>query len=400
MKFKYIAFNKEGKKQKGIVEANDINEAKSLLRDLILIDIKPFKTFNLNISLSKSINKKELSKLFLTLGLYLKASIPLVTAIKLTKNQMEEGNIVKFLDFLEKEIKEGSSFSSALEKQKIIKLSPYIINTIKVGEESGKLYIVLIELSKFLKDEDKLFSKTSQALIYPSFIILMAIFMISFMLTTVVPKITKVFSSLHQQLPPITRFVINTSEFFKHHYILLALIFFGIIFAFIFAYKKIYKFKLIFDAFLLKVPVIKKIIISKELGRFSYMVYVLTNSGVNYITAVNLATNTIQNEKIKKVFKDALEDVIEGKKLSISLKKAGFDFDKSFLQALSLGEETGEVGEILKNISEIYFEENEAKINTILSLIEPALIIIVGGIIGFIVTAMLLPMFSMNMFKS
>ncbi len=399
MKFKYIAFNKEGKKQKGIIEANDINEAKSLLKDLILIDIKPFKTFNLNISLSKSINKKELSKLFLTLGLYLKASIPLVTAIKLTKNQMEEGKIVKFLDFLEKEIKEGSSFSSALEKQKIIKLSPYIINTIKVGEESGKLFVVLIELSKFLKDEDKLFSKTSQALIYPSFIILMAIFMISFMLTTVVPKITKVFSSLHQQLPPITRFVINTSEFFKHHYILLALIFFGIIFVFIFAYKKIYKFKLIFDAFLLKVPVIKKIIISKELGRFSYMVYVLTNSGVNYITAVNLATNTIQNEKIKKVFKDALEDVIEGKKLSISLKKCGFDFDKSFLQALSLGEETGEVGEILKNISEIYFEENEAKINTILSLIEPALIIIVGGIIGFIVTAMLLPMFSMNMFK-
>ena len=150
---------------------------------------------------------------------------------------------------------------------------------------------------------------------------------------------------------------------------------------------------------MLKIPVIKKIIISKELGKFSYLVYVLTNSGVNYITAVSLATNTIENEKIKLTFQKALKDVVEGKKLSISLKKAGFDFDKSFLQALSLAEETGEVGEILKNISEIYFEENESKINTILSMIEPILIIIVGGVIGFIVTAMLLPMFSMNMLK-
>ena len=399
MKFKYTAFDKSGKKQKGIVEAGNTKEAKLLLKDLVLLDIKPVKSFSLNINLSKSVSKKELSKLFLTLGLYLKASIPLINAIKLTKNQTEDTKTVKFLDFLEKEIKEGSSFSAAVEKQKIINLSPYIINTIKVGEESGKLYLVLIEMSKFLKDEDKLFSKTKQALIYPGFIILMAIIMVSFMLSTVVPKITKVFSSLHQKLPPITQFVINVSNFFKNHYLFIALIFFGIIFIFVVAYKKIFKFRLFIDSLLLKLPVVKKIIISKELGRFSYLVYVLINSGVNYITAVNLAVNTVENEKIKSVFKKAITDVIEGKKLSISLKKAGFDFDKSFLQAIALGEETGEVGEILKNISEIYFEENESKINTILSMIEPILIIIVGGIIGFIVTAMLLPMFSMNMFK-
>ena len=399
MKFKYTAFDKNGKKQKGVIEANNINEAKSLLKNLILIDIKLAKNFNLNISLSKNVSKKELSKLFLTLGLYLKASIPLINVIKLTKNQTEDTKIVKFLDFIEKEIKEGSSFSAALEKQNIINLSPYIINTIKVGEESGKLYLVLIEISKFLKDEDKLFSKTKQALIYPSFIILMAFIMISFMLSTVVPKITKVFSSLHQKLPPITQFVINLSNFFKNHYLIIFIIVFGVIVIFILAYKKIYKFKFFIDSLMLKIPIINKIIISKELGKFSYLVYVLTNSGVNYITAVNLAINTLENEKIKSTFKNALKDVLEGKKLSIALKKAGFDFDKSFLQALSLAEETGEIGEILKNISEIYFEENENKINTILSMIEPMLIIFVGGVIGFIVTAMLLPMFSMNMFK-
>ena len=398
MKFKYTAFDKNGKKQKGIIEAQNIKEAKKLLKELTLLDIKPVKNLNFNIN-PKKINKKELSKLFLTLGLYLKASIPLINAINLTKSQSENNKTIKFLDFLEKEIKEGKNLSTALEKQKIIVLSPYVINTIKVGEESGKLYLVLIEMSKFLKDEDKLLSKTKQALIYPAFIILMSIIMISFMLTIVVPKITKVFSSLHQQLPPITEFIINTSNFFKQNYITLGIIFFIFVLSIVISYKKVYKFRLFIDSLLLKIPVIKKIIISKELGKFSYLAYVLTNSGVNYITAVNLCTNTIENEKIKSVFKKAINEVLEGKKLSTSLIKAGFNFDKSFIQALSLAEDTSEVGEILQNISEIYFEENESKINTILSLIEPILIITIGGIIGFIVTAMLLPMFSMNMLK-
>ena len=398
MKFKYTAFDKNGKKQKGIIEAQNIKEAKKLLKELTLLDIKPVKNLNFNIN-PKKINKKELSKLFLTLGLYLKASIPLINAINLTKSQSENNKTIKFLDFLEKEIKEGKNLSTALEKQKIIVLSPYVINTIKVGEESGKLYLVLIEMSKFLKDEDKLLSKTKQALIYPAFIILMSIIMISFMLTIVVPKITKVFSSLHQQLPPITEFIINTSNFFKQNYITLGIIFFIFVLSIVISYKKVYKFRLFIDSLLLKMPVIKKIIISKELGKFSYLAYVLTNSGVNYITAVNLCANTIENEKIKSVFKKAINEVLEGKKLSTSLIKAGFNFDKSFIQALSLAEDTSEVGEILQNISEIYFEENESKINTILSLIEPILIITIGGIIGFIVTAMLLPMFSMNMLK-
>ena len=400
MKFKYIAFDKKGKKQKGFIEASDINEAKLLLKNLIILDIKPVKNFSFNFTFSKNVPKKNLSKLLMTLGLYLKASIPLVTSIRLTKNQLENTKLVKFLDKIEKDIKEGKSFYSSIESQKIINIPYYIVNSIKVGEESGKLGIVLIEMSKFLKDEDKLFSKTKQALIYPLFIIIMAVFMIFFMLTTVVPKIVKIFANLHQKLPAITIFVINTGNFLKQHYLLLSIILVFVVSVFIFFYKKVYKFRLFIDAFLLKIPFIKKIIISKELGRFSYLVYILTSSGVNYVTAINLASNTIENEKIKSTFQKALNEVIEGKKLSVSLVKAGFDYDKSFLQAIALAEETSEVAEILKNLSEIYFEENESRINILLSMLEPILIIVVGGIIGVIVTALLLPLFSMNMFKS
>ena len=103
--------------------------------------------------------------------------------------------------------------SKSFESQKFIKIPKYVISSIKVGEESGKLSVVLIEMAKFLKEEEKLLSKTTQALVYPLFIVMVSIFLVSFMLTTVVPKIVKVFENLNQKLPPITEFVINLSNF-------------------------------------------------------------------------------------------------------------------------------------------------------------------------------------------
>ena len=398
MKYKYTAYNKSGKKVKGVVEALDINEAKILLNDLVLIDLKPVKEFNVNFSFKK-VSKKDLSKLLYTIGLYLKASIPLKTSLKLTKNQLENHKLIKFLDYVTKDINEGKSFYFALQSQKIIKLPEYIISAIKVAENSGNLSVVLIEMSKFLKEEDKVSSKSIQALIYPSFIIFVAVILVGFMLTNVVPKIVNIFNSLNQQLPLATRIVINLGDFLKNNFLVLFIGFFVFILVFIFIYKKVYKFRLFIHSLLLKIPIVKNIIISKDLGRFSYLVSTLSGSGVTFVNAVNLSSKIIENEKIKSVFENALNEVIEGKKLSLSLKKAGFDFDKSFLEALALAEETSEVEEILRNLSEMYFEENESRINTILSLIEPILMIIVGGAVGFIITAMLLPMFSMNMLK-
>jgi type II secretory pathway component PulF len=398
MKFKYIAYNKNGKKIKGIIEANSLEEAKIYLKNYYLLEIKEKKYLIININLSKTIPKKNLSKTLKTLGLYLKASIPLINAITLTKNSEENTKVIKFLDKIQKEIKEGKNFYNAINSTDI-KLPKYVINAIKVGEESGKLDIVLIEIAKFLKEEEKIISKTKQSLIYPTFIITVAIFMIAFMLTTVVPKIVNIFKNIHQNLPTITVIVIKISHFLQNNYQIILLISFLILFTFYIAYSKISKFRYLIDSLILKTPIVNKIILSKELGRFSYLVYVLTNSGVTYVNAVYLATNSIENEKLKIIFNKALKSVNEGKKLSISLQKEGFVYNKSFIQALALAEETSEIENILNNLSEIYFEENESKISTFLSILEPTLIVIIGSIIGFIITALLLPMFSINLIQ-
>jgi len=401
MIYRYRGFNKKtGEKIKGKIEGNSIDEVKTKLSDYILVDIKPAKyNFNLNFSVSSKVSPKELAKMFNVLGLYLKSSIPLIVAISLTKNQTENGKLIRFLDYLENSIKEGKNLFSSIENQKIVQFPNYVSNTIKIGEESSKLDIVLLEISKFLRDEEKINSKTSQALRYPMFIVFVAIFMIAFMLTTVVPKIVKVFENMNHTLPKITQIVIESGNFLQHNWILILSIFFIITLLFNILYSKVFKFKLYLHKILLKTPIIKKMILSKELGRFSYLTSVLVGSGVNYITAVNLAIHTIENEYIKSIFNRALEEVREGKKLSISLQKVGFNFDKSFLQAIALGEETSQIQDVLTNISEIYFDENEVRIDTLLGLLEPTLIVIVGISIGFIVTAIMLPMFSMSMIQ-
>ena len=401
MKYRYVVYDKKGEKKKGIIEANTLEEAKYKLHNFLIVDIKPVKSlnFNIHINLSKNVKRKDLAKLFNILGLYLKASIPLIKAITLTKNQEENQLLINFLDYLYVNINEGKSFFNAINEQNIVNIPEYIKSSIKVGEESGKLDIVLMEMSKFLKEEDKIFSKVSQAFIYPMFIVIVSIFMVFFMLTTVVPKIVKVFENLHQKLPNITIFVINFGNFLKNNYLNIIIITLLIIFIFIYLYKKQYKFRFFLDKFLLKIPIVSKIILSKELGRFSYLTYVLVNSGVNYIVAIKLSVNTVSNYYIKNLFKNALQHVTQGDKLSIALKKVDFNIDETFIQAIILGEETGEIRQILKNLSEIYFEDNQYRINTLLSVIEPLLIIIVGAVIGFIITALLLPMTNLNVLK-
>jgi len=395
LKFKYVGFNKEGKKIKGIIEASDIQEAKQKLSDIAIIDIKQKRGFNISFG---SVKKSELAKILNVIGLYLKASIPLKKAINLAKNQTQNQKLQKFLSFIEDEIKEGKTLSEAIKNQKIIKLPPYIVHSIQIAQNSSNLDLILIENAKFLQEEDKINSKSTQALIYPSFIIIISLILVIVMMNTVVPKIIKIFQNLNQNLPTVTKITISISHFLQNNYILLSVGFIIALLAFSFAYKKVLFFRKIIDSLILKTPLLKRLSISKNLGRFSSLTYTLTNSGIHFMNAVNLASKTIDNEILKEKFQKALNEVLEGKKLSTSLKKQNFP-DISFIEAIALIEETGESKNIMQNLKEIYLQEYHSKVSILLSLLEPIMILIVGGVIGFIVISMLLPIFSMNVMR-
>lgn len=402
MVFAYRGLTKDGKKTKGVFEASDIEDAKKRLRSQGIfytkLEEEKASSFGaLTWARQKTVSPSELSILSRDLSIYIKSGISIVNALKLARNQYERnkkmsaflGSIVTMLD-------EGKSFYQALERQNILALPEFYKQSIRVSEDSGILEEVLLEMAVFLKEQDRISKQIRGAFAYPSFIIVVSIFMVGFMITFVVPKITGIFDQLDQKLPGVTQFVIDTGEFFTAHWMGMAAAVVAAIALFASAMKYSRSFRYTVHLFELKLPFFGAIVQSSELGRFSYIASVLIRSGVPFAQTINLSANVLNNQVLQRKFSEASERVVEGSKLSNALLKSGFQIDPSFSQAIALGEETSEVPAILNNLSELYFEENKDKIGLFLSLLEPMLMLLVGGVIGFIVTAMLLPIFSMN----
>ncbi len=401
MLFRYKGLNKDGKKVKATVEALDLEEMKAKLRaeGIIYSELKEQKTVLKKSFFVKKLPAKKLSIISRNLSIYLKSGVSsIVYAVKLEKQQhSDDKKMMTFFNSIENSLAEGKSFYNALEHQRVFTLPTFYKQSIKVAEESGALGVVLKEMATFLKNQETIKSKVSTAMAYPLFIVTISFVMVGFMLSVVVPKITSMFDQLGQKLPAITTFVIDLGDIVNANWKMMLVVAFLFIMSFTYMYKNLTKFTYLIDSIVLKIPLFGKIIQTSELAKFSYIVSVLINSGVTFVQAVKLSSNTIKNRVISSSFLNASNELVKGKKLSTALSKQSYKIDKAFIQAISLGEETSQMKEILQNLSELYTEENSDKINTMLSLLEPLLILFVGAIIGVIVTAMMLPIFSMNL---
>ena len=402
MVFAYRGVTNEGKKTKGVLEAADLEDAKKRLRAqqvfyTTLNQEKDSALRRFTLQRAKVMTPGELSVLSRDLSIYVKSGISIVNALKLARNQYG-GNkkVSNFLGSVVTLLDEGKSFYQALETQKIVVLPEFYKQSIKVSEDSGILQGVLLEMAVFLKEQDRINKQVKGAFAYPGFIIVVSLFMVGFMITFVVPKITGIFEQMDQELPGVTKFVIALGDFFTAHWLAVFLALIVLIAAFSLAMKYNRSFRYGVHMFMLRLPFFGSIVQSSELGRFSYIASVLIKSGVPFAQTANLSANILNNSVLKAKFAQASKRVVEGSKFSNALLKDGYQIDASFVQAIALGEETSEVPAILNNLSELYFEENKDKIDLFLSLLEPALMLLVGGIIGFIVSAMLLPIFSMN----
>jgi general secretion pathway protein F/type IV pilus assembly protein PilC len=402
MIFKYKGIDDSGAKVKGKIEADSITDAKNRLRAKKIIyksvDEESI-SFLSDIKFNRQykISPKELSVLSRELSIYIRSGVNIVSAIKIIKvHYSHNKKIALFLETIATLLDEGKDFYSALESQKVLKLPEFYKHSIKVSENGGILDEVLMELSRFLKEQDKINKEIRSAMAYPTFMITVALVMISFMLSFVVPQITEIFQNMDQELPKPTIVVIAMSDFLNQNFTSIISVFAVLIVMFGIAFNKSKAFAYMVHSFALKIPYFGKIIQKSELARFAYMASILTRSGVTFVETVNLSANILNNLVIKNLFLDASNKVVEGKLLSKALYDANVSIDEVFIQSIALAEETSEMENVLTNVSELYFEENKDKISTMLTLLEPALMLFVGGSIGFIVAAMLLPIFSMS----
>lgn len=400
MLFKYKGFNTSGKKVKGTINASTKEEAAQKLKTQGIYHegLTPTKVFSLDGISRRAMPGELLATFSKELSSYLNSGMTILTAIRLLENQHEgEKRYVSFLNSLKTMIDEGKSLYHALNTQKVYALPDFYLQSLNVAGQSGQMVEVLTNMAHFFSAQNKVKKQVKGAMIYPSVIFVVAILIIGFLLVSVVPEITQIFEDTDQALPPITQFVVNASDFLIANYLIIIITFIVLVVLFKISYAKFDAFRKVIDAWLFKVPLIGELIQNHELGRFSYILSLMLGSGVAYAQAVQLAKATFANYGLQDLFNKAADKVVEGNKLSNSLLLVkGVKLKRNFMQTLALGEESSEVSEVLSNTANLYAEENDDKLKILLSLLNPFMMLLIGGFVGVIIAAMMLPIFTMT----
>jgi len=400
--FKYKGFNEKGKKEKGTIEASSLDEVKLKLkaRSILYENIsqeRPSMIQNFKNLRARTIPNKVLINLSREIAAYIRSGMTIVSTTKLLGNQYKNDKRTSlFLSTVGTFLDEGKSFHAALDAQTVYTLPHFYKQSIKVAEERGVMDVVLVELARFMKEQERLNKEVGSALFYPGFMILVAIGAISFMFAVVVPRITDIFKQMKQELPTLTEIVISIGDFMGANFQLIGILFVAFIAFFAYLMKTSTGFKYAVDRMTLKIPLFGDIVQKSELGRFAYMNALLIRSGVPMVQSINLSSQILKNSVISGILQRAAKKVVEGSRLSTALASDEDIIGIGFIQSIALGEETSNVPEVLSNVAELYFDDNKDKIGILLSLMEPMLMLFVGGMIGAIVIAMLLPIFSMN----
>ncbi|OPX27713.1 MAG: hypothetical protein B1H07_00690 [Campylobacteraceae bacterium 4484_166] len=403
MLFRYKGFDKNSNKISSTIEAESIEEAKKLLTQSNILFSSVRKTKNKNFGFlsnlfKKEFTKKELSILSRDIGFYIKSGVTISQALKLASSQYSGDKKIKFfLQSVGVTVDEGKDFATALSSQNQIKLPDFYVKSIKASQNGGMLDKVLLELSQFISQQDKIQKKISNALAYPIFIIISAIVMVAFMLSFVVPKVIGIFEANKQELPTITKYVLNSSDFLGDYYIIIIFIIVALVLTTKYLNKISSKFRYNYDKYKLKLPLFGDIILLSELSRFSYMSALLIRSGMTLVETIKMSSHLIDNKVLAKIFDNSSKFIVQGGKLSSSLFNEKINvLPKSFIQAIALGEETSMLETVLSTQAMRYNEENGDKIDFMLSLLEPIMMLVVGSVIAIIVLAMMLPIFSIN----
>jgi len=398
-KYFYIAKSPEGETKTGVLLTKDKRLLARKLREQGFILIKAEieekqKKRKTGISLSfKGVSLTE--KIFFTrnLRVMIAAGLSLPRALDILASQSQSERLKKALLNIREEIAKGTSFSESLSKYPDI-FPELFQSMIKVGEEAGTLEEVLKILSQQMEREHELRSRIKGAMIYPAVIISAMVGIGALMLVMVVPKLAKTFEELGIELPATTKLIIGFGVFLAEKWYLIILIFAFLIFIF----WRVLKSKMgkeVMDTFLLKVPIISPIVKKTNSASTVRTLSSLITSGVPIVRSLEIVSGILGNTLFKKAIAEAAEKVRKGAKLSEVLKPYQNIYPVIVVQMIGVGEETGETSSILAKLAEFLEEEVGRATENLAAIIEPVLMLIIGGAVGFFAISMIQPMYSM-----
>ena len=347
----------------------------------------------LNKKIETKPSKTEILIFFKQLYSMIKSGATLYTSISELKDEVKNDYFKRVLSEVSLDVKQGSSFSNAIGKYGKI-FSNLVVYSIKAAEESGNIVPVLKKLIAHLEESISISRKIKNALIYPFIMSGVGLAILFYIIVYVVPIISKVFKSMHHSLPLPTRIVLFTS-YFLSHYIIILLILAAAGFIYLKRYVSTKKGRLKFDGFVLKLPLLGKFIAMGEIYNFSANLSMLLSGGLTLPKALEISSLNFKNTVLKGYIERAKINLEEGRGLYEPLKDAKY-FPSMLLKLIKTGEKSGNLDEMIKSGADIIKDEMDFFVANFTALLEPAMIIIMGLVVGFIVISIILPIFEMS----
>lgn len=386
--------NRSGQSEEGVLTAESKDAAGATLRrqNIQITSIREKeKRIPLVPKLGGKVNSKLISIFTRQFSVMIDAGLPLVQCLEILGGQQENKIFKAIIDSVRTDVESGSSLHEAMKRHPGA-FDNLFINMIAAGEAGGILDIILQRLSIYIEKAVKLKTQVQSALIYPVAVVVIAAVVVFIILWKVIPVFAQMFAGLGAELPFITRIVVQASNFIGAYAIWL-FIFIGLVVVAIRQWHKTYRGRRILDSFTLRIPIIGMLVRKVAIARFCRTLSTLTASGVPILDGLEITAKTAGNSIVEDAIMATRKSVEEGKTISGPLAETKV-FPSMVVQMIAVGEQTGALDQMLGKIADFYEEEVDTAVSGLMKLIEPIMIVILGGTIGTIVAAMYMPMFA------
>ena len=410
--FEYSGLTEGGKNVRGIRDAESSKTLRAILRKdgVYLTDARPAEAgavqgaqktglsreIDIGAALGFSgVSSQDLAIATRQLATLISAGIPLVEALTALVDQVEQPRLKRVMGVIKQKVNEGSSLADALKEHPKV-FSELYVNMIRAGESSGALDVVLVRLADFTEGQAQLRNKIIGAMLYPAIMVVVGTAIVGILFVVVIPKVTKIFEDMNVTLPWTTRILIGISTFARDDWyvllVLLPLLVFGAR-----RFLKSPRGRAWWDRAQLRAPVFGVLIRMLAISRFARTLATLLASGVPLLTAMDIVRNIVSNTLLADTIDNARDAIREGESIAAPLKRSG-QFPPLVYHMIAIGEKSGQLEEMLQNVAKSYESQVEMRVGALTSLLEPIMIVAMGGGVAFIVFSILMPIMQLNTF--
>lgn len=397
-KFKYVGFTADGKKVENSIDADTIKDAKKILRRQSIRATKiiapsffevDLAQFLVDKGLARPFGRPELMRFTRQLSILINAGVPILECLEILQKQEQNMALKKTVKSISMQVEEGKSLFDAMSQQQ--GFDKLYCALVKAGEAAGILDSILVKLAEFLEKAEKLKKQVKGALTYPVIVVIIGIAVVFGLMTFVVPQFVGILKESGQQIPWVTQVVMDISAFFQSYTLLLiaglvsgAMLFVNSI--------RTREGKIQWDRFTMKAPLFGQLIIKGNLSSFTRTLATMLAAGVPIIDSLEICIDTLDHTQIAKDLSKVRLAVIEGKSITEPLSRITY-FPPLVTQMIKVGESTGNLDQMLIKVADVFEQEVEELVGNLTKLIEPIILVVLGGMIGFVLVAMYLPIF-------